>query len=392
MPIMPDGTTSEDEIIPSLEQAAITPLASDSKVVIPDEPVVAPAKVEPEKVEPPADPRAARMEALAEKTRENATEELALEQETLTPVAERQGAAAAAAAPAERMITIKVRGQEVQLPESEVIARAQKTDAADTYLAEARQLYEDAKKVSRGEPAPAKVDPVVPEPKVDRIAKAVEAIQLGESVDSIRDMLADEIKEQAREVARTVNEEDRGRTRSSNFDADEGAGFAQFQKDHPEVAKDPIAANVIMSVTRSMEAEVIARFLTDAPEAVRNSFASANITADGVRAYKPDDVHALFKDMHLKGYALHRPSAIIKAAGDTVATRFGATTKAADPVVAATPAVLDRTTRKAAIQQPIVAAIPRPTAGTPAPKNEAERANQSRAELRAERRAGVARA
>jgi hypothetical protein len=56
---------------------------------------------------------------------------------------------AAAPAPAEKKFTIKVRGREVTLTEAELLERASKVEAADTYLAESRDLLEQARDVRR---------------------------------------------------------------------------------------------------------------------------------------------------------------------------------------------------------------------------------------------------
>lgn len=53
----------------------------------------------------------------------------------------------AAPAPEKKTYTIKVRGQNVTLAEDEVLERASKVEAADSYLAESRQLLEDAKQI-----------------------------------------------------------------------------------------------------------------------------------------------------------------------------------------------------------------------------------------------------
>jgi hypothetical protein len=90
--------------------------------------------------------------------------------------------------------------------------------------------------------------------------------------------------------------------------------------------------------------------------------------------------------MHLKGFKLPAPAAVIQAAGKTVAERFKVTTQTPAPAPA-TP-VLDRTARKEAIQQPERASIPRTPTGQPAPRTETQRATDARAEMRGTRRAG----
>lgn len=374
----------------------------DVRLEAPAEPVIAPV-VKPEEAKPePVDPRAARMEALAENRRVQATEELAREQDTI--VAPAAPAAPVVEKPAERMITIKVRGQDVTLPESEVIARAQKVDAADDYLRESRQLLEDAKKTVRGEPVVAKPEPAPQPAKVDRIASFIEGIQTGADPAEVKLLLDQEVTDRAKQAARDIINGDRQAATAQGFDSEVDQGYAQLAKDHPTIGSDPITRHTVTSFVGGLEAESIARFLSGKavpdwnfppadPETIA-SFARAGITAEGVRGYTPQDAQALFKDMSLKGYALPKPAAIIQVAGRMVAERFAPATKGADPAPVPKPApvAVDRSQRKTDLQQPTLAAIPRsPTSGQFVPKTEAERAQASREEIRSARRAGAKR-
>lgn len=396
---MTGDTLPDDEFDPRIEQTAIEPLANEDNAPqpqpSPETGDKAPEATDTQKpAEAPQDPRAARLEALADKTRTRTAEEMTQEREAMTPVpAPATPEKPSEAAPAERMIRLKVRGEIVELPESEVIARAQKNDAADTYLTEARNLLEEAKRTAR-QPEPAK--PAEPAPaeqaKIDRIAEAIEKLQVGADPEEVRALLDSEISERARSAARETLDEDRTRAQIESFDNEVDSGYESFRKEHETVASDPVAAQVVVAVAGGMEAEIIARYLEGpADQNTKSAFAQAGITAEGVRRYGPQHAHALFKDMSMKGYPLPRPSAIIQAAGKTVAERFAATTTAA-PAPAPKPEVaVDRTQRKEALTQPERASIPRTPSGQFAPKTETERAKSGREELRAARRAGAAR-
>ena len=129
-----DTTQSGNELDPVItDQLLVQPIANEDVTVQPadepKDPAPAPAPAS-EKDEPPADPRAARMEALADRSRNRETDELTEMTEATVNPAQPAPAPAPEPAPAERMIKLKVRGETVELPESEVIARAQKNDAA----------------------------------------------------------------------------------------------------------------------------------------------------------------------------------------------------------------------------------------------------------------------
>lgn len=96
--------------------------------------------------------------------------------------------------PEPRKVKLKVRHQELELPEEEVIALAQKSLAADTYLDDAKKIYEDARRAPssrphQGEPEPAPVarqddidpdDARQPHQEGDPFEELVEKIQYGD--------------------------------------------------------------------------------------------------------------------------------------------------------------------------------------------------------------------
>lgn len=124
------------------------------------------AAPEPEKVEPiPMSPQDAKRQAMADRFKrpdveerpfdgdmtkaENLYGDVANEELEVDPNLPEPGVPAAAAAPVpqERMFTIKVRGKDVTLTESQLIERASKVEAADSYLDEGRALLEAAKTI-----------------------------------------------------------------------------------------------------------------------------------------------------------------------------------------------------------------------------------------------------
>lgn len=379
MTTAPGATQPEDEAL-ALEQTRIQQIEGDStSAPEPEaEPASPPAATpEPEKS---SDPRADRLEQLAERAAESRREEAGQVAEVMAPAPARE--AEPPAAPPERMIKLKVRGEIVELPESEVIARAQKVDAADDYLRESRELLEDAKRtVRQPEPAP------TPEPKpekVNRIALAMEQLQNGTDPAEVEKLLDQEIQDRIDGKLAETRQRSEIETAVSSFDAEVEEGYIAVKTDYPELAKDIVATNVVVSLAGGMEAEVIGRYLDSADPKIKSAFAQAGITAEGVRRYAPHDAHALFKDMHLKGFPLPPPAAVIRAAGKTVAEWKPGNTPPAAP--APTPAAPNRTARKEVLQQPERASIPRTPPGNPAPQSETSRATAARNELRQARR------
>ena len=382
------ASTPADELQPLVEQAAIKPIEEDgAPEAVVEEPAAAPA-AEKKETDKPVDPRAARMEEIAERNRERVREENEQVAETLTP-ADRAAAPAPAAEP-ERMIKLKIRGETVEMPESEVIARAQKNEAADQYMAEARSVLEEAKRTVR-QPQPAPIaEPAPAEPKPDPISKAIEMIQVGGDPAEVRAILRAEIAEEAAAAAQQAIDSRESGSRAARYDADYNSGFAAIETEF-EALKGPVAVNTVRSLTGALQAHVISEFLGSTDEPVRAAFAQAGISAETLPNYSPDDANALYKDMLLKGYRLPRPSDVVKAAAKTVAEKFSGTTQPAPEPAPAPQPVLDRAARKDALVQPERTAVPRPTTAKPAPRSEAQRAASARQELRGARRTGAAR-
>lgn len=372
----------EQRTIPLIEEAAPTPEA---------EPVeTPPAPVSKKEDDVPADPRAARLEALAATAHQNRQEESAAVAEAMAPTVP---APVSEPAPApERMIKLKIRGEIVEKPESEVIAMAQKVEAADQYMSEAKDLLKEAKATVR---QPAQVEQPAPAPaaeKPDAIAKAIEIIQTGGDPAEAKAILDTELSERATRAAEQVVDGRSSDQRSQRYDADLGAGFEEVATEFKDLMTNPVGQNTVKGLTGSLQAHVIAEHLTTLAPEVQQAFSASGITPDTLKNYSPDDAGALYKDMLLKGYRLPRPSEVVKAAAKTVADFYAGSTKPAPaptPEPAPQPA-LDRTQRKEAINQPERTAIPKPTARVPAPRSEPQRAASARQELRASRRRGSA--
>lgn len=387
------ASTPAEELQPGTEQAQITQVDDERAAATAAEvDPAAPPAVEKAKAEEdaPADPRAARLERISEQGRQHATEELEAAAATMAPApGEQRQEPAPAPAPAERMVKLRIRGEDVELPESEVIARAQKVTAADDYLTEARDLLKEAKTTVK-QPAAA-AEPEVKAEKVDRLAQAVELIQVGGDPAEAQALIAEEVQERATAAARDAVQGDKTASMSARFDTDFQQGFADAQAEYPAVMNDPVLAESVFSFNGALQRHLIADFLkSTADEQTRSAFASAGITPEGIAAYSQQDAHALYKDMALKGYPLPPPSMVTKSAAKTFAEKYGSLTpQPAAPTPAPQPA-LDRTVRKEALQQPQRSTLPRATTQTPPPRTEPQRAASARQELKASRRQGVA--
>lgn len=382
------GTTTAQEIPVSDEQHQIPSIEVETPEAIPEAEATPPEPKKEKQEETPSDPRSARLEALAARARDARQEEAEVIEESMI----RKPAPTPETPAPERMIKLKVRGEVVELPESEVIARAQKVDAADSYLAEAKNIRDEIAGVARQVKQPDAPQETKQEAaeKVDRITEAIKVIQAGGDPAEAKAILETELSERAKSAATEVLDTRTADQRASRYDEDYNSGFSEAATEFPDMLDNPVGRFTVRGLAGALQANVIAEHLTALAPEVQQAFAASGITPDALRSqYSPEDAAALYKDMLLKGYRLpYRPSQIVKVAAQTVAERFGATKPTPAPTPEAAP--LDRTARKEAITQPERTPLPKTTTRQPAPRTEPQRAASARQELRANRRKGSA--
>ncbi|MCA1458092.1 hypothetical protein I6F35_33705 [Bradyrhizobium sp. BRP22] len=150
---------------------------------------------------------------------------------------------------------LKVNGQEREYSDEEVIALAQKAAAADDYLEQAKQKFNDARQVlettrvhvSRQNPAdqPAPTatdgdDPDEPQNPASPLKEVIKQIQYGDP-DEAEQLLGKTIAEAATAAVRQVSMSDR----VQEDIASDLRAHDDFVKKNPELASDPIAHSVI---------------------------------------------------------------------------------------------------------------------------------------------------
>lgn len=396
-----DGATQPNEDLkPSTEQAQVQTIEEERQAPAPDleEPSSPPQEEKAE--EKPGDPRADRLERIADTRRQKSNDELqAIAEAVVDPSAPPEPEPEPKTEPEpERKHRLKIRGQEVEMTDAEVIALAQKNGAADDYLAESRRIRDEIdvlrrefRKAPEGETEEQRL---VREQKVDRIAKAIDMIQSGGDPAEAQAILKEEVAEQARTAARDMIETDRIEVRAQTYDRDFEQGYSEARETdgHSDLIDNPITFNMVTSLSTEMQRRLMADAVGGLDQNTRAAFAQAGITPENLASYAPHEVTALYKDMSLKGYQLPQPSAIIRSAAKTIAENLPGTTP---PRTAPTPEpqpqpALDRSARKEAIVSPERTSIPRPQPGRePPPSTPPQRAAQARAEMRATRRTGA---
>lgn len=270
------------------------------------------------------------------------------------PEPEPEAPAEPAPAPVEpRKFKVKVRHEERELTEQELIAHAQKAIAAETYLDDARKIYEDARRPASSRPhqdeerpAPAAMeqdDPAEPQhPEADPLEELVETLQYGDKKDAA---------EKLRTTLAKMSEEQSERalwSRRINDDIIRDAKTVQeFADKNPDLAKDDDAvAGIRRRVTEGFRADLVKLGIPEAripkePEQL----------AQHHRAYK------------LQGQPVRQISEILTSARDDWMKKFRPSTQPSPQPSqngAQRPAVhVDRTERRAAIpQQPSRATVP----------------------------------
>jgi hypothetical protein len=160
----------------------------------------------------------------------------------------------------EKKFTIKVRGQDVHLTEAELLERASKVEAADSYLAESRDLLDQARQIRRDNRERDPADPHRPEDRnnaqnnqtdpslsadpqhpEDELEGAIEEVRYGtdskEAANKLRHVISKEADKAAddRQLRRLIG----------NDDAKSTKALKAFQESNPDLANDPNAQLVI---------------------------------------------------------------------------------------------------------------------------------------------------
>lgn len=142
-------------------------------------------------------------------------------------------------------VKVKVNGEERVVTLDEMRASAQKNDAADLYLAEAKQLLHDAK---TGKPADAATPPATPptEPtstEPDPADAVIDQLFAGNEAEAKR-LLREAIKKAAPPAAAPVAPDVGKIVATVEQSIVVRSALRQFAKDHKEIVGDPIARDV----------------------------------------------------------------------------------------------------------------------------------------------------
>lgn len=174
-----------------------------------------------------------------------------------------------APAPAPKTYTIKVRGQDVTLTESQLLERASKVEAADSYLQESRDLLEEAKNIKaeragRDRQHPdgqsstqdgdldADTQPSPTRHPAPDFKSVVEKIQFGDPEEAARDL--EKIVDQR--VAKGTDEGHVARLFNTDLAKSQKA-LADFRAANPDLDKDPLAEAAIEQTMYALYREEI---------------------------------------------------------------------------------------------------------------------------------------
>lgn len=167
----------------------------------------------------------------------------------------------------EKKFTIKVRGKDVVLTEAELLERASKVEAADTYLAESRDLLDQARQIKR-ERDPAdphrlearantqddRTDPSLsadPQHPEDELEGAIEEVRYGTDSKEAAQKLRNVILKEADKAADT-----RQLNRLIGNDVQKSSvAMKTFIEANPDLASDEIASQVIEQTLYAIQRE-----------------------------------------------------------------------------------------------------------------------------------------
>ncbi|KQZ49716.1 hypothetical protein ASD54_12315 [Rhizobium sp. Root149] len=366
---------------PELEQAPSAPKQED-----------APAR--------PVDPRAQRLQEIAENRNAYRNEELATEDERFG----RQRDVAPSAPPSEDdYVDLKVRKQTQRMTvkerdnilaedwdlsdisamsEAEKNRNAQQILALRSYGQELNSVKEQLKQpqtVIQQQPVQQQAEPVTQEPPKtprqiaqEKLDKAYEDLEFG--VEGARARAVEAQNELADIAAQEAIQRSRVAEASNGYDYDFNSAWNESVND-PAYQQNVLAIGMFEKAVDVGMRKMIADCLNAQPQEVQNAFLQRGITPEFIGRAPKEQITNLYKDMAIKSYPVPRPSALIKAVNQHITSQIAGTTPPAaqgqHPGTEANSGPhlgLDRSDRKAEIQnQPPRAGVPRPIPGSAPP-------------------------
>ena len=300
------------------------------------------------------------------------------EEEEITPAVEDKIEEEQPPAPPAKRV-LKIRGKEIELTQDEIDAAAQKALAADNYLDEARSKLDQVNDLLRTTQQKAGPGPVAQhqgdepaqtgqgdepgegEHPADPLKEAIEQIQYGDpsevgaklaaAIDQAADKKATEAAGKALMAERIRDENARSK-----------ALMAEFSKDNPEIANDPISRTAFETILIQKQVE---------------DLIGLGIEPDQVKGLDPKAIANWHRDLRVNGYKVKSAATLLEE-GNSVfkAWRQPAAAPAPKEETPKAPArvavTVDRTARRESIQtQPTRAAVPqrRETPAAPAEPN-----------------------
>jgi hypothetical protein len=418
-----DATRSiEDQVSPSEEQRTVPAIDDVGTSHQPDIADAAPRQAEePAAPESPVDKRAARLEEIAERSRERSFNELERSREAFG----KPETAASVTLGDDDKIVLKVRknavemtvkqrndllAEELDSDEIAVMSEVDKKAFAQRILANRSYDEELARKRDEVSARPVQQPVMQQQPEQpaepqktplqvakEKLADANRMIALGENLEEAVQMQAEAtselIKIGAAEVAQNTNIATRQAEIAARYDRDALEGLEKIVGERPEF-REEVAGRVLSAQYATIQRAAIDYYLTNADPQVQQAFVNAGIRREQLLTSDASYINALYKDMIVKGHRIPPPSALLDKAAELTATKLFGTTPP-QPTGHTQPApngqqlqqpTVDRSDRKAALHQPARAGIPKHGEVQQPPLSEQERAKAAIAEEKRLRR------
>lgn len=245
------------------------------------------------------------------------------------------------------LVEVNVRGERRLVPVAELRAQAQKVEAGDTYLSDARKILEDAKvlrdAVARGEAPPtpqqhAEAEKTLTPELGEKRRSLFEAITYGtpEEVESAFQQFQAETEERA------IQRLEQRQAFSQRKDAFLGRvqnAQAYISEQMPDLASNPGYVKAFAANLAEGQKFVLADFVEKLPPQHRARLAQHNVTPDLIRSLtSPKRIMETYSDFAIKGYKVPNIDEVMVMAGQITRRELGLSDHPAQPGRGTTPA------------------------------------------------------
>lgn len=243
------------------------------------------------------------------------------------------------------LVTMTVRGEKVRLPYKELVARAQMTEAGDSYMAEARRVLDHVNELKRtyergDTPTAQQAAPLKDvSPELAEEGRRLHELITYGTPEEIERGLSQFQEDTIRRTTETIARQQAETARNQALESEIRSASDDVVQTHPEFAESEVLRARYLDKVVHAQRWFMREFVENLPEAQKAAFARGNITPASIARFTPERAMKVYTDMVKAGWQLPAVGTVLReVAGYTARELKLPSAKPADPEAGTTPA------------------------------------------------------